>query len=109
MTYSIIFFKVRFKPVQLPARVSDSDEPIFGKYDMTNEGMFEKRRRAHELYKEQVATVEQRKRDAILKRLSEQKEEEGMLTRTKTEYVPFLQSTFQSIHFLIFFISFLQN
>ena len=63
----------------------DSNEPVFGKNDMTNEKMFEKRRRAHELYKEQLQTVEQRKRDAILQRLHEQKDEEAMLQRNKKE------------------------
>merc|ERR1712178_391282 len=76
---------VRFQPLPMPARVPDSTEPVFGKNDMTNEMMAERRKRAHELYKEQLNTVEQRKRDAILKRLGEQKEEESMLTRTKTE------------------------
>ncbi len=52
---------------------------------MTNEGLQERRRIAHGLYKEQVATVEQKKREAILKRLNDQKEEESMLQRTKQE------------------------
>lgn len=52
---------------------------------MTNEGLAEKRRRAHELYKEQVGTVEQKKREAILKRLHEHKEEESVLEKTKKE------------------------
>ena len=52
---------------------------------MTNEGLAEKRRRAHELYKEQVGTMEQKKREAILKRLHDYKEEEGVLEKTKKE------------------------
>ena len=76
---------MRFKPLPIPGRVSDSSEPIFGKNDMTNEGLAEKRRRAHELYKEQVGTVEQKKREAILKRLHEHKEEESVLEKTKQE------------------------
>lgn len=79
------FLQLRFKPLPIPARVSDSSEPIFGKNDMTNEKMFERRRIAHELYKEQLQTVEQRKRDAILQRLHEQKEEENVLRKTKHE------------------------
>ena len=69
----------------MPARVPDSAEPVFGKYDMTNEAMPERRHRAHDLYKEQLHTVEQRKRDAILRRLADQKDEEKMLQRTKDE------------------------
>jgi len=77
--------QLRFKPLPMPSKVSDSSEPIFGKNDMNNDKMVEKRKRAYELYKEQLQTVEQRKRDAILKRLHEQKEEEDMLHRTKDE------------------------
>lgn len=47
----------------------------------------EQRRRAHELYREQIALVEQRKREAILKRFEEQKQEEDMLHRNKHELV----------------------
>ena len=63
----------------------DSSEPVFGKHDMNQSKMAERRRIAHELFKEQVATVEQRKRDSILKQLSEQKEAEQMLDRTRHE------------------------
>ena len=76
---------MRFKPLPIPARVPDSSEPVFGKNDMTNEGLAERRRRAFELYKEQVGTVEQKKREAILKRLNEHTEEESVLDKTKKE------------------------
>ena len=85
LTVILSLLQVRFQPLPMPARVPDSTEPVFGKNDMTNEMMAERRKRAHELYKEQLNTVEQRKRDAILKRLNEQKEEESMLSRTKAE------------------------
>ena len=49
--------------------------------------MAERRRIAHELYREQVSTVESRKRDAILRQLAEQREAEKMLDRTKKEWV----------------------
>lgn len=77
--------QVRFKPLPLPAAVPDASEPVFGKDDMTNLAMAERRRRAVELYKEQQAVVEKRKREAILKRLQDQKDEEEMLKRTKKE------------------------
>lgn len=77
--------QLKFKPVQIPARQPDSSEPIFGKYDSTNEKLFEKRERAHNLYREQLDIVAQRKRDAILRKLTEQKEEEEVLDRTKRE------------------------
>ncbi|CAH1800322.1 unnamed protein product [Owenia fusiformis] len=77
--------QVKFKPLPIPAREPDSSSPIFGKDDMTNEGMAEQRKRAHEVYQEQLETVMSRKRANILKRLNEQKEEEEMLDRTKKE------------------------
>ena len=77
--------QLRFKPLPLPARVPDSSEPVFGKHDMNASKMAERRRVAHELFREQVATVEQRKRDSILKQLADQKEAEQMLDRTRQE------------------------
>jgi hypothetical protein len=52
---------------------------------MNAEKMAERRSIAHSLYREQLGTIEQRKRDAILRRLNEQKEEDEMLKRTKRE------------------------
>ena len=75
--------QVRFKPLPIPARLPDSSSPVFGKNDMNVEKMAEKRQRAHTLYQEQLATVEQRKRQAILRQLDEQKDEDAMLKRTK--------------------------
>ena len=75
--------QLRFKPVPLPARVPDTE--CFGKNDMNAAKMAERRRIAHELYREQVSTVESRKRDAILRQLAEQREAEKMLDRTKKE------------------------
>lgn len=75
--------QLRFKPLQLPARETDIE--VFGKNDMTNEKMAERRRRAYELFKEQQDLVAQRKRENILKRLAEQKEEEQVLERTRNE------------------------
>lgn len=52
---------------------------------MDDEKMAEKRRKARELYSEQVALVEQKKREEILKRLEVQRQEEDMLRRVKQE------------------------
>lgn len=73
------------KPEPLPVSFSSSGEPYFGKNDMDEEKMAEKRRKARELYSEQVALVEQKKREEILKRLEEQRKEEDMLRRVKQE------------------------
>lgn len=74
---------MRFKPVPLPPRESDNE--VFGKHDMNNDKMAERRRRAYELFQEQQDLVAQKKREAILKRLSEQRDEEEVLDRTKRE------------------------
>ncbi|XP_067676631.1 coiled-coil domain-containing protein 81-like isoform X2 [Haliotis asinina] len=75
--------QLRFKPVPIPSCEPDSE--VFGKNDMNNEKMAERRRRAHNLFREQQDFVAQKKRDIILKRLSEQKEEEETLSRTRKE------------------------
>lgn len=77
------FSRLRFKPLQVPPRQSDNE--VFGKNDMTNEKMAERRRRAYDLFQEQQDLVAQRKRENILKRLAEQKEEEQVLERTRNE------------------------
>ena len=81
----VVIYQVRFKPLPIPARLPDSSSPVFGKNDITAEKMAERRSIAHNLYKEQLGTIEQRKRDAILRRLNDQKEEEEMLKRTRKE------------------------
>lgn len=64
-----------------------SPEPLYFASDIEarDEVMQEKRRRANELFQEQVALVEQRKRDAILKRFEEQKHDEDVLRRNKRD------------------------
>lgn len=75
--------QLKFKPLEVPAR--EPDQEIFGRNDMTNEKMAERRRRAFEMFREQQDLVAQRKREGILKRLAEQKEEEEVLERNKLE------------------------
>lgn len=65
----------------------EPDTEVFGKNDMTNERMANRRQRAYDLFQEQQDLVAQRKRENILKRLKEQREEEEILARTKLEYV----------------------
>jgi len=77
--------QLRFKPQPIPARVPDSSETVFGTNDVDNEKMVEKRKHAYSLYKDQIAAVEQRKREAILQKLQEQREEEEMLKRARQE------------------------
>ncbi|XP_064605813.1 coiled-coil domain-containing protein 81-like isoform X2 [Liolophura sinensis] len=75
--------QVCHKPLPIPAK--EADKEIFGKNDMNNEKMAERRQLAHSLFREQQDLVAQRKREAILKRLAEQREEEAVLQRTKRE------------------------
>ncbi|XP_071133662.1 coiled-coil domain-containing protein 81-like isoform X3 [Mytilus edulis] len=75
--------QLRFKPVQVPPR--EPDHEVFGKHDMNNEKMADKRRKAYDLFKEQQDLVAQKKREEILKRLQEQREEEDILQATKNE------------------------
>ena len=69
--------------MQVPPREPDNE--VFGKNDMNNEKMAARRGQAFDLFKEQQELVAEKKRGAILKRLTEQKEEEDILTRTKQE------------------------
>ncbi|KAK3577401.1 hypothetical protein CHS0354_032249 [Potamilus streckersoni] len=75
--------QLRFKPLQVPPREPDNE--VFGKNDMTNEKMAERRRRAYDLFQEQQDLVAHKKREAILKRLAEQREEEDVLDQTKKD------------------------
>ncbi|XP_052241702.1 coiled-coil domain-containing protein 81-like isoform X2 [Dreissena polymorpha] len=84
---------LRFKPLQVPAR--EPDKEMFGKNDMTNEKMAERRRRAYDLFQEQQDLVAQRKREMILKRLAEQREEEQVLEKTKEEMMEDRANKFQ--------------
>ena len=77
--------QVRCKPLPIPALEPDSKVPIFGVLDATDEKLIERKARAHHLYQEQLEMVAQRKRDAILKDLRNQKEESDMLERTRRE------------------------
>ncbi|XP_059150161.1 coiled-coil domain-containing protein 81-like [Physella acuta] len=75
--------QLRFKPVQMPDKEPDNE--VFGKNDMNNEKLEERRRRAYNIAQEQKALVEQKKRDAILAKLAEQQVEEEVLDRAKND------------------------
>lgn len=79
--------QVRYKPLPIPALEPDSKAPIFGVLDATDEKLLERKIRAHQLYQEQLEMVAQRKRDAILKDLRNQKEESDMLERTRRDMI----------------------
>ncbi|XP_071956256.1 coiled-coil domain-containing protein 81-like isoform X3 [Antedon mediterranea] len=79
--------QVRFKPLPLPAAVPDSKAPIFGKNDATNEKLAEQRRRAIEVFRDQLAAVEASRQSKVLKHIKQQKEESQILDRTRRELV----------------------
>ncbi|XP_073258017.1 coiled-coil domain-containing protein 81-like isoform X2 [Porites lutea] len=79
--------QVRCKPLPIPALEPDSKAPIFGVSDATDEKLMERKARAQQLYQEQLEMVAQRKRDAILKDLRNQKEESDMLERTRRDII----------------------
>lgn len=75
--------QLRYKPLPIPRREPDIE--IFGKNDMTNEKLAERRRRAQLLLQEQQEMVGQRKREAILRQLAEQERDQMVLERAKQE------------------------
>ncbi|XP_071497427.1 coiled-coil domain-containing protein 81-like [Diadema antillarum] len=79
--------QVRFKPLPIPGAVPDSKEPIFGKFDATNEQLAERRRRAIEVFQEQISTVENRRRDNVLNHVKQQTDETDMLEKTRRELI----------------------
>ncbi|CAM5075385.1 unnamed protein product [Natator depressus] len=89
--------QIKLKPIQLPVCEPDSADLIFGKSDMTNEKLAEKRHRAREFYKHQLHSAAQQKRTAILNQLVEQRREADMLQRAKREWIADRGAQFEKI------------
>ncbi|XP_066562379.1 coiled-coil domain-containing protein 81 isoform X1 [Amia ocellicauda] len=79
--------QVKVKPSGLPACESDSEGLIFGAFDSSNKNLQEQRKRAHQLYQEQLETATQKKREALFNHILEQKKEQEVLKRTRKELV----------------------
>ncbi|XP_043927136.1 coiled-coil domain-containing protein 81 [Protopterus annectens] len=77
--------QMRAKPPYLPPFEPDSVGPIFGKYDMSNEKLAENRKRAVEAFKHQLQAAADRRKNAILHQLTEQKKEQEMLDQCKND------------------------
>uniref|UniRef100_UPI00398EF607 coiled-coil domain-containing protein 81-like n=1 Tax=Pristiophorus japonicus TaxID=55135 RepID=UPI00398EF607 len=73
------------KSRQLPAFVPDSSVPIFGNTECVRSE--EQKQIAHNLYKEQLKAATDRKRNAILNQLYEQKIESDMLERNRSSLI----------------------
>ncbi|KAM6448141.1 coiled-coil domain-containing protein 81 isoform 1-T1 [Liasis olivaceus] len=79
--------QVKLKPTPLPEYVPDSTEAIFGKNDMNEEKMEERRQRAREYSKSQLQAAADRKRTAILNQLVDQRRAADMIQRAKKQWM----------------------
>ncbi|KAH0625220.1 hypothetical protein JD844_033509 [Phrynosoma platyrhinos] len=78
---------VKMKPAPLPEYVPDSAEAIFGKNDMNNEKMEERRKRAREYYKYQLQAAADHRRAAILSQLVDQRKAADMIERARKQWM----------------------
>uniref|UniRef100_A0A6J0UYV7 Coiled-coil domain-containing protein 81 n=1 Tax=Pogona vitticeps TaxID=103695 RepID=A0A6J0UYV7_9SAUR len=81
----------------LPEYVPDSTEVIFGKNDMTNEKMEERRKRAQEYSKYQLEAAAERKRAALLSQLVDQRKAADMIQRARKQWVAEKGARFERI------------
>ncbi|XP_041438647.1 coiled-coil domain-containing protein 81 isoform X2 [Xenopus laevis] len=75
----------KMKPTFLLSSEPDTREPVFGRNDMTNEKLAEKRQRALEVSKQQLQTSTESKRLVVLNELLKQRQEEDMLLKSKQQ------------------------
>ncbi|EDV19943.1 uncharacterized protein TRIADDRAFT_61593 [Trichoplax adhaerens] len=73
------------KNPELPANYPNSLTPVFGTDAERLNLAAKRRRRAHEIYKEQLASIEQAKRDKILQKLQREKEEMDSIQKAKAD------------------------
>ncbi|MEE6473057.1 hypothetical protein FKM82_009833 [Ascaphus truei] len=77
--------QVKIRPLfQMPSEPEGQESP-FGKHDMNSEKLAEKKKRAHEVYKQQLQAAAERKRMAILNELVQQRKEVEMLQMSKQQ------------------------
>ncbi|XP_074073163.1 coiled-coil domain-containing protein 81 [Macrotis lagotis] len=79
--------QIKNRPPPLPVFEPDSVEPIFGKLDMNNDHLAEKRQREQKYMKHQLQTVADHKRTAILRQLVDQRRDMEMLQKTQREHL----------------------
>lgn len=70
---------------QLPGAYPNSSTPVFGTDADRLDLVAQRRRRAHEIYKEQLASIEQAKTNKILKKLQTNQEEMNCINKAKAE------------------------
>ncbi|XP_070800132.1 coiled-coil domain-containing protein 81 [Pituophis catenifer annectens] len=79
--------QIKLRPAPLPEYVPNSTEVIFGKNDMSEEKMEERKKRAREYSKYQLQAVADRKRTAILNQLVDQRRATDMIQRAKKQWM----------------------
>lgn len=80
-----LFFQVICRSSDLPAAYPDSDGPIFGVHDMNDEKQNDRRKRARNLYLNQVRMAEKKRENEFIKDACRKREEEAMLKKVKHE------------------------
>lgn len=76
---------MKYQGLGLPARLPDSDGPVFGQLDCTPAGLSEQRQRAEKVYQEQLTTANNKRKELLLNRSTKQKNEREMLNRNRKE------------------------
>ncbi|XP_029603298.1 coiled-coil domain-containing protein 81 isoform X1 [Salmo trutta] len=79
--------QVKYQGSGLPARLPDSDGPVFGQLDCTPAGLSEQRQRAEKVYQEQLTTANNKRKELLLNRSTKQKNEREMLNRNRKELI----------------------
>ncbi|XP_072466727.1 coiled-coil domain-containing protein 81 [Notamacropus eugenii] len=79
--------QIKNRPPPLPVFEPDSSEPIFGKMDMSNERLAERKQREQKCMKHQLQAVADHKRTAILRQLVDQRRDIEMLQKTQREHL----------------------
>ncbi|KAM3934534.1 coiled-coil domain-containing protein 81 [Leptodactylus fuscus] len=90
--------QVKMKPSFALPPASEDPEPVFGRNDMTNEKLVERKRRAQEVSKHQLQVASEQKRLAILNDLVQQRKEADMLQRSKELLLSDRALQFEKIH-----------
>lgn len=75
------------KPLPIPKLEPDSDGPIFGKFDATNEKLFDQKIRAQNTLKCQLDMVNEKKKRVANIQLQKLKDETEMLKRSREELI----------------------
>lgn len=82
---SALATQVKLKPFRLPKAEPDSDGPIFGLKDMTEEKVSEMRSRAKEVLSHQLKTIQDKKERSAQKKEDNKRYETDMLKKAKRE------------------------